>query len=117
MLNALEHVDDRPHIYVEPGLLAHLAPHCVGKRFSQLNPPARNRPLPLVWVIRTLDDNRFIASDNHRAHADNGSIGKFVSHLPHLLHRRSVTAADALLSHSPMTLTTTRFFRCPSNSA
>ena len=96
-LNPVEDLDDRTGFDVQAGLLPDFAHHGVPKRLADLDDTARETPLALQRRLPALDEQDTIAVDDDRADADDRPIRK--------------------CPHSPMTLTTTRFLRRPSNSA
>ena len=99
----IQHLDDRPDFDVEAGLFPDLAAHRLGERLADFHCAARQAPLALERFVRPPHEQHPAAVDDNPADADDGTFGK-------LSHR-----AEA--RYSPITLTTTRFFRWPSNSA
>jgi hypothetical protein len=98
--DSIEHVDDRSDFDVERGLLVHFAPDGGGQRFADVDGASGQAPLALERLVRPFDDQHAATVDDHGTHADN----------------RPFRIAPQVW-RSPMTLTTTLFFRCPSNSA
>ena len=96
-LDPIQDLDDGPRLDLEAGLFADFARHGLAERFADLDHAARQAPLALQRRLSALDEEHPIAVDDDRANADDRPLRK--------------------RSHSPMTLTTTRFLRRPSNSA
>jgi hypothetical protein len=98
--DAIEDLDDRTDFDFEPGFLEHLARHRRFEGFPELDRPAGNAPLAGQRIVLALDDQDAPVLDDNRTDADERAIGIL-----------------APVVHSPITFTTTRFCRCPSNSA
>ena len=95
--NAVQDVDDRSDLDVEARLLANLPPNRRFQRLADVDRPAGHAPLALERLVCAFHQQHAVAIEHNRAHADDGPLG-----------------ADPQI---PITFTTTRFFRCPSNSA
>jgi hypothetical protein len=102
----VEHFDDLADLDVEPGFLAHLPREARFERFTEFKGAARQAPAAGQWLEPALhqDDATTLVYDDG-AHADDGTL-------------RILARVDPGLAHgSPMTFTTTRLRRWPSNSA
>ena len=101
--DAIEDLDDGTHLNVQARLLSHLTRHASFERLTQLQCAARQTPMPRQWLVPALDEHDPSGIDDDRANPHDRALGVLTS----------VGAGR----HSPMTFTTTRFRRCPSNSA
>jgi hypothetical protein len=95
--DAVEDLHHRANGHVERRLLAHFPNERLLERLAELHRAARQAPLALERLLPALDQQHAIAVENHGSHGNNRPIG--------------------ILPQMPITLTMTRFFRRPSNSA
>ena len=97
-MDAVEHFDERPDADVEAGLLPNLTGDGFRQRLTDFDRTARQTPFPLEWFMRASHEHDTVGVHNDRTDADNRPLRK-------------------LTHYTPITFTTTRFRRCPSNSA
>src|SRR5262249_10981240 len=95
--NAVNNVNDGAGVHLESCLFAHLPDDGVFQPFAQLDDAARQAPRPLERLVPAFHEEHAVAVNDHRADADDRTVRK--------------------ASHTPITFTTTRFRRSPSNSA
>src|ERR1700730_6427148 len=122
MVDAVEHFDDRSHFDCEACLLEHLARHGCLERLAELHATAGEAPFADERLVSAPGQQHPAPWIEHNgADADEGPIGKLppflTSSLPHFLTSSLPHFLTSSLLQIPMTLTTTRFFRWPSNSA
>ncbi len=103
--NAIQDVDDGADLDVEARFLAHFPANRLFERLADIDRAARKAPLAFERLIRSLHEQHAVAVEDNGTHA----------------HDRPFGVAPQILRSSnpqiPMTFTTTRFFRWPSNSA
>ena len=66
----IEHVDDRTDLDVEAGFFLHFAGDGLLEGFAQLDPAARQAPLPFQRLVRAFDEQHAIAVEDHGPDAD-----------------------------------------------
>src|ERR1044071_8257039 len=117
--NPIEPLDDRPDGDIETGLLAHLARERCLERLAHFDGATRQAPLPFQRFVGALYEQHAVAIDDDRADRDDwagGIVSAVIVHPIAFVRTRSPEPRDDQ-SFIPITFTTTRFFRCPSNSA
>ncbi len=97
-MDAIKDIEKRPHTDLHSGFFRNLSHQSLGQRFAQFHRPARQTPFTHKWRLGAAHQK-----DALKTH-DNGSD----------THHRSLGEPTR---HTPITLSTTRFFRWPSNSA
>ena len=98
-MDAVENFDERPNVDVESGFFAHLACDRFSQRLADFDGAARKAPLPFERLVSTFHEHHAIAVHDHGTHTDDGPLG--------------IPSQSSI----PITFTTTRFLRRPSNSA
>ena len=111
--DAVEDIHDGPDVDVQAGLLFHLPRETFRERFADLQRAARKAPPPGQRLETALDEQHAPVDEHHAADADNRPRRVFPP------RRRAVGSRCAVASchYCPITFTTTRFLRWPSNSA
>jgi len=101
MLNPINDLDDRSHFDGDSGFLADFADERLAQRLADFNRAAWEAPFAFERLVGAAREEDAIAVNDDGADADDGPLGE---------RARQYFQA-------PITFTTTRFFRWPSNSA